>query len=78
MERERDGEQVVIKDSGWNRNTVTNEGLDDYIAGSCGGATGSKQFTHLVLATQTNTVNATQTAMSGEDKDSGRLWMPPR
>ena len=65
---EKDGKQVVVHDSGWNKNTVTNEGLDDYIAGSCGGATGSKVFTHLVLATQTNTVNATQTAMSGETR----------
>ena len=58
----------VIEDSGWIENTVTNDGLDNYIAGACGAAAGSKQFSHLVLATQTDAVNATQASLLGETR----------
>ena len=63
---ERDGRQVVVADSGWKKNTVTNDGLNNYIAGACGAATGSKQVSHLQLGHQTNAVNATQQALSTE------------
>jgi len=57
---------VVVGDSGWIPNTVTNDGLNNYIAGSVGANAGSKQVSHLQLATQTATVNATQASLLGE------------
>uniref|UniRef100_A0A7V3JA87 Uncharacterized protein n=1 Tax=candidate division CPR3 bacterium TaxID=2268181 RepID=A0A7V3JA87_UNCC3 len=61
-----DGKVDVLGDSGWVENTVTNDGLNNYIAASVGAVAGSKQFLYMVLATQTAAVSATATSLSGE------------
>lgn len=52
--------------SPWMKNVVTAEGLEDYIVGAVGGIAGSKQVTHLVVATQTTAPSSAQTSASGE------------
>lgn len=62
------GKTVVVGDSGWVENTVTNEGRDKYIAAKIGDVSGSKTPTHLQLATQSTAVDATQTSLLGETR----------
>ena len=52
--------------TGWMPNVVTAEGLQNYIVGPVGGIAGSKQITHLVVATQTTAPSSSQTSASGE------------
>ena len=47
-------------------NAVTEDGFDNYIVGAVGAIAGSKQVTHLQLATQTAAPNSTQQTASGE------------
>lgn len=70
-ERDRRGNLRIVGDSGWRRNTLTNNdggGLTAYIAAKIGDVAGSKTPTHLVLATQTDAMNATQTSLTGETR----------
>jgi hypothetical protein len=46
-----DGEVVVVGDSGWVENTVTNEGKRDYLARALGALASSKQVSHAALGT---------------------------
>ena len=55
----------IVGDSGWSPNTVTNNGLNDAIAGACIGAAGSYQGGYLALGTQSTAVDATQTDLEG-------------
>lgn len=64
----RNGRTVVVGDSGWIDNTITNEGRDKYIAAKIGDVSGSKTPTHLQLATQSTAVDATQTSLVGETR----------
>lgn len=43
----------VLGDSGWKRNTVVNEGFQDYICNTIGGLGGSKTVSHMVIGTGT-------------------------
>ncbi len=57
----------VVGDSGWLENTVTVDGLTNYIAASIGAVTGSKLFSQMCLASaQTSAVNSTQLSLTGE------------
>lgn len=47
-------------------NAVTEDGFDNYIVGAIGAIAGSKQVTHLQLATQTAAPVSTQSTASGE------------
>lgn len=67
-ERERGGRVKIVGDSGWTKNTITNEGRDKYIAASVGAVSGSKTPTHLQLATQSTAVDAASTALVGETR----------
>jgi hypothetical protein len=70
-EKDRRGKYRLVGNSGWLRNTVTTDnggGLTAYIAATVGAVAGSKNPTHLVLATQTAAVNATQTSLLGETR----------
>ena len=58
----------IVGDTGWLENTVTNDGLDNYIAATVGKVAGSKQFEYMQLATQTDVVGATQAALVGETR----------
>lgn len=48
------------------RNAVTANGFQHYIVGAAGGIAGSKQVTHLQVATQTTAPSSSQTTASGE------------
>lgn len=67
-ERQPDGSVRVVGDSGWFRNTITNDGRNSYIAATVGAVAGSKNPTHLQLATQSTAVDATQTSLTGETR----------
>lgn len=57
------GEIVLSK---WIPNVITEDGFDNYIVGAIGALGGSKQITHLQIATQTATPVSTQGTASGE------------
>ena len=44
LTEDRDGRLEVVGDTGWQPNTITTDGFNNYIAGAIGGASGSKQF----------------------------------
>ncbi len=53
--------------SPWRRNAITVDGFQNYIVGSSAvGIAGSKQISHMQLATQTTAPNSAQGAASGE------------
>lgn len=61
----KDGKLRVVGDSGLSENTMTNVGLDKGVCAVFAQTTGSQFARSLILGTQTNAVNATQTALSG-------------
>jgi hypothetical protein len=72
-ERSPDGRLRIVGDSGWIRNTITNTGRDLYIAATVGAVSGSRQVSHLVLATQSTAVDVTATALVGETRARKQL-----
>lgn len=66
---DRNGRSVVVGDSGWNKNTVTNDGFDQYVCRSVGGMSGSKSVSHMALGTGT-APGATATTLDGEITDA--------
>ena len=62
---DKDGEAVIVGDSGWNENTVPNEGFRDYLAAALGGLANSKQVTHAALGTG-GAPGAGDTTLAGE------------
>ncbi len=67
-ERDPDGKVRIVGDSGWKKNTICADGFQNYIAGSVGAIAGSKQASHLVLATQSTAVNSASTSLVGETR----------
>ena len=55
----------IVGDSGWNRNQVTNDGFNDYMAKLLGAISGSKQVSHLALGTG-GAPAASDTSLAGE------------
>lgn len=62
------GKQKIVGDSGWVKNTITNDGLDNYIAARIGSLSQGKNPQNLQLATQTAAMNATQESLIGETR----------
>lgn len=62
---DRDGKPVVVGDSGWHRNQITNLGFNQYLVSTLGAIAGSKQITHAALGTGT-APGAAATALEGE------------
>jgi hypothetical protein len=54
-----------VGNSGWIKNTITDDGRTAYLAATVGGLGGGKIPSHLQMATQTAVVNATQTLLDG-------------
>lgn len=67
-ERDAGGHLKIVGDSGWVKNTITNNGRDQYIAATVGAVSGSKLVSHLQLATQSTAVDAASTALVGETR----------
>lgn len=62
----------IVGDSGWHRNQITNDGVNDYVAQLLGDMAGSKQITHMALGTGTEP-GASDTTLQGElDSTSSR------
>lgn len=59
----------VVGDSGWNENTVVNDGFDQYLCRSLGSMSGSKYVSHAALGTGT-APGATGTSLNGELQDA--------
>jgi hypothetical protein len=59
----RNGEEHITP---WIPNAITENGFDNYIVGAIGAIAGSKQVSHLQVATQTDAPVSTQTSASGE------------
>jgi hypothetical protein len=62
------GHLKIVGDSGWLKNTITNEGRNAYIAATVGAVSGSKLVSHLQLATQSTAVDAASTSLVGETR----------
>ena len=66
---EKDGKSVVVSDSGWVKNTITNVGYESYIVGCVGSIAGSSRPSHLAIGT--GTAPATNgTGLPGELTDA--------
>jgi hypothetical protein len=66
--RDPKGRLRIVGDSGWVKNTITNEGRNAFIAAKVGAVAGSKTPAWLQLATQSTAVDATQTSLVGETR----------
>jgi hypothetical protein len=67
-ERDAHGNVKIVGDSGWIKNTICADGFQNYLVGSVGAIAGSKQVSHMVLATQSTAVNSASTALVGETR----------
>ena len=67
-ERQADGTTKLVGDSGWQKNTICADGFQNYIVGTSGAVAGSKQISHMVLATQSTAVNSASTSLVGETR----------
>jgi len=62
---DRNGKQVVVGDSGWVKNQITNLGFQNYLSALLGVVTGSKQVNYVALGTG-GAPAATDTTLAGE------------
>lgn len=67
-ERDAHGKVKIVGDSGWIKNTICADGFQNYLVGSVGAIGGSKQISHMVLATQSTAVNSASTSLVGETR----------
>lgn len=58
----------IVGDSGWVKNALTADGLDNYVAARVGSIAQGKNPMNLQLATQTAAFNTTQTSLTGETR----------
>ena len=59
----------IVGDSGWVRNTMTNNGLNNACAGASIGAAGSYQVGYMAIGKGTDTINATQTDLTSKENE---------
>lgn len=73
-----DGKEVVVGDSGWKENQVTNLGFDQYLCQTLAGMAGSKTVAYMALGTGAAPA-ASDTSLSGEitDAASARKTVSP-
>ena len=71
MATEKDG-KIVVEDTGWQGNTMTNVGIDKGVVTSLAGSAGSQLAESMILGTQTNSINATQASLSGQGAGAGQ------
>lgn len=64
---DKDGKTIVVGDSGWKKNEMTNLGFQNYICNLIGALAGSKQVGMIVIGTG-GVPNVTDTALAGETK----------
>ena len=64
---EKNGKKIVVGDSGWHENQVTNLGFQNYVCALIGGLAGSKQVGAVVIGTGGAPATG-DTALAGETK----------
>ena len=64
---ERTGKKIIVGDSGWKENQVTNLGFQNYVCALIGGLAGSKQVGAVVIGTGGAPATA-DTSLAGETK----------
>jgi hypothetical protein len=64
---ERKGKKIIVGDSGWKENQVTNLGFQNYVCALIGGLAGSKQVGAVVIGTGGAPATA-DTSLAGETK----------
>lgn len=69
LTEERDGQKIVVGDSGWKKNLITNLGYQNYIVGSLGAIAASSQVSYFALGTGGAPI-ATDTSLAGELTDA--------
>lgn len=62
---DKNGKQVVVGDSGWVKNQITNLGFQNYLAALLGAVAGSKQVAYVALGTG-GAPATTDTTLAGE------------
>ena len=60
-----DGQEVIVGDSGWRENQITNLGFNDFLVSALGAIAGSSQITYMALGSGTQPA-AAGTALQGE------------
>ena len=68
----RNGKLQIDGESDWTPNTITEIGIRDGIARLFAGSAGSQLGQSLILGTQTNAVQSSQTALSGQGAAAGQ------
>lgn len=63
--QDKDGDKVVVGDTGWQKNTVVNLGFSHYLVDLLGQGANSKQISRMMLGTGT-APGATDTSLNGE------------
>lgn len=48
---DKDGEEIIVGDSGWHENTLTNLGIQNYLAKTLAASAGSKQIGFIAIGT---------------------------
>lgn len=61
----KNGKQIVVGDTGWKKNEVTNLGFQNYVCGLIGAVAGSKQVGMMIVGTGT-APNVTHATLDGE------------
>ncbi len=64
-----DGKPIIVGSTGWRKNTVVNDGFDQYICRSIAGMSGSKSVSYAALGTGT-APGVTDTTLNGELTDA--------
>jgi hypothetical protein len=74
---DKNGKAVVVGDTGWRKNQVTNDGIDQFLVRTLGSISGSKTISHVALGTG-GAPAATDTSLAGEIMSSTqRLTVSP-
>jgi hypothetical protein len=63
----KNGEEIIVGDSGWHENEVTNLGFQNYVCNLIGALAGSKQVGMIAIGTG-GAPNVTDTSLAGETK----------
>ena len=61
----KDGKEMIVGNSGWRKNQVTNLGFEQYLAQTLAGMAGSKTVSHMALGTG-GAPAAVDTSLAGE------------
>ena len=70
LTEEKNGKDVVMGDSGWLENQVTNDGFNNYLVKTLGALSGSAQISHMAVGTG-GAPAASATTLSGEVSTNG-------